>query len=508
MKDLLQALCQGLYEREIPMKLALLSAVAGESIFLLGPPGVGKSLIARKLKFAFRDGVAFEYLMSRFSTPDEIFGPVSIQKLKEEDKYERLTDRYLPGATIVFLDEIWKSGPAIQNALLTILNEKIYRNGEEDIQVDIKGIITASNELPPQKESFQPLWDRFLIRYSMSGIKEQKKFLSMITDTQDVYQDFVPQEIKITHEEWQTWDQEINAIDVPPEILNTIQVIRIKLDEYNRRPNRETAPIQVYDRRWKKLIRLLRTSAFLNGRSKVDLMDCFLMVHCLWGEPSQLGPIQEIVSETIRKHGYSITLNLSMLRKEISALEEEVEAETRIKHTTSKDRLKAIQEVYYAFVQDEKQFQGELIQIEEFNKLSLDEFQVINVYDEERNLRHRLKAQKSPQAHAVEIQYNSVAYRLPLQTTQVEQTEIIYKAPHSLIAKHWDQQCAQLQTYISEQQTRLKEELPTEFDHLRSHLFVNPQHAVIIESNMREAAEMLDQLALRLEKVQYAYQSL
>ena len=136
--ELLQRLNDGVYEKEEIVALSFLSSVAGESIFLLGAPGVAKSLIARRLKYAYKDGNSFDYLMSRFSTPDEIFGPVSISKLQDEDKYERIVKNYLPSATVVFLDEIWKAGPSIQNALLTVLNEKVYRNGEQEIKVPMK----------------------------------------------------------------------------------------------------------------------------------------------------------------------------------------------------------------------------------------------------------------------------------------------------------------------------------------------------------------------------------
>jgi MoxR-like ATPase len=504
-RQLLSALGRGLYEREEAIRLALLSAVAGESIFLLGPPGVGKSLIARRLKYAFRDGVSFEYLMSKFSTPDEVFGPVSIKKLKEEDKYERLTDRYLPGANIVFLDEIWKAGPAIQNALLTILNEKIYRNGEVDLRVNIRGIITASNELPPPNQSLAPIWDRFLIRLEMDNIRQFKNFLSMITETEDVYEDNIPEEIKLAEAELDEWSRAIDAVTVPPEVLNTIQVIKVKLDEHNaRQPSAE--PLIVHDRRWKKVIRLLRTSAFLNGRDRVDLMDGFLLEHCLWSRPGQRETLRDIITEAVRRHGYTMAVNLSALRKEIREFGEEVENETRVKVTRTAEELALVKEAYFELVKDDNQFEGQLVPTKQFNQLKMGETEVVNFYDGDLNLVNRLRAQKGAGEYTIEVYHNSVRYTYPLRTRKKEEVETVYKQPHPVVVKFWEERFQRLRRYTDEQLRRLQEEGPVELTHLEHNHFVDRQRAEVVRANHEEVKAALQQLRLQLEKIQYAYE--
>ncbi len=301
---ILNMMRQGTFEREEVLSLSLLSALTGESIFLLGLPGVGKSMIARRLKLAFKDATVFEYLMSRFSTPDEIFGPVSISKLKDADSYERVIDGYLPDAEIVFLDEIWKAGPAIQNTLLTVLNEKIFRNGKAELPIPLKGVIAASNELPAKDEGLEALWDRFLIRYVVNPIVQKNNFSLLLSPIES---DPTPVETEqISHQEYLNYLQESRKVTIPESILEIIYRLREKLnDKINAKDivsgetDSENLKYYVSDRRWKKSVNILRMSAYLNGRLQIDLSDLMLLSHMLWNDEASIQEIKQLLAEVI-----------------------------------------------------------------------------------------------------------------------------------------------------------------------------------------------------------------
>ena len=303
-KQLLGEMNRGIYEKETEISLSLLAALAGESIILLGPPGVAKSMVARQLKTAFREAQSFEYLMSRFSTPDEIFGPVSIQKLKTSDTYERAVEGYLPTADVVFLDEIWKAGPAIQNTLLTVINEKIFRNGNREMHLPLKLLVAASNELPAKGEGLEALWDRFVIRIESRPIKLEKNFRAMLLEVKSEERGVKKQSSAaegkansnaITAEEYAEWTERIDKIGVKNEVLDAISAIRKSLRAVNVDEAAERRNIYVSDRRWKNIVRLLRTSAFMQDREKVDICDLLPIYHCLWQEPEERDAIRAIV---------------------------------------------------------------------------------------------------------------------------------------------------------------------------------------------------------------------
>ena len=161
---LLEALEHGLVERRRQVRLALLTALAGEHTLLIGPPGTAKSDLVIKFKDALRipDGEYFEYLLTRFTEPNELFGPVDISAFRE-GRYTRRLENMLPTAEIVFLDEIFKSNSAILNSLLHVINERKFQNGPEVVSVPLISLYAASNEVP-NDENLAAMFDRFLVR--------------------------------------------------------------------------------------------------------------------------------------------------------------------------------------------------------------------------------------------------------------------------------------------------------------------------------------------------------
>lgn len=312
-KSMLKVMSEGIYEKEHILAMTLLSAIAGESVFLLGPPGTAKSLVARRLKLAFQNANAFEYLMSRFSTPDEIFGPVSISMLKNEDRYERVVDGFLPTATVVFLDEIWKASPSIQNALLTAINERIFQNGRNTLSLPMKALIAASNELPAVDEGLEALWDRFLMRMVSNCIRTESTFYKMIRQkpTGDIT---MPADLQITDEVYESWQHDVNLVAISDDVCKAISAIRKRLREEAAKEGHKEMDYYVSDRRWKKCFHLMQTAAFLNGRKAIDMTDVPILFHCLWNTAEVIPTIIDIVASSLTA---DLDRQLEKLQKEI-----------------------------------------------------------------------------------------------------------------------------------------------------------------------------------------------
>ena len=152
------------------MRLALLAALAGEHVLLDRPAAVPPRAHWRggcTAAFAVAR-CYFERLLTRFSTPEELFGPLSLKAL-EEDRYERLTDGFLPTAGVAFLDEVFKANSAILNALLTLLNEREFDNGAGRQRTPLVAVVAASNEVPSD-EALHAFFDRFLLRVPVAPV--------------------------------------------------------------------------------------------------------------------------------------------------------------------------------------------------------------------------------------------------------------------------------------------------------------------------------------------------
>ena len=267
--------------RESEIDGSLTALIAGEHCLLLGPPGTAKTLLGQLISNAV-EGEYFQWLMTRFSTPEELFGPISMKGL-ENDEVRRLTDGKLPSASIAFLDEIFKSNSAILNALLTLINERRFHNNGTEIDCPLQTMFGASNELP-EDDSLSALYDRFLLRFWTDYLKDRDTLKTLLTSD-----DEPSVNVKLTAKELTSLQNAVKKVTIDDDTIEAILTIKAELESHG---------ITASDRRWRKLITIVKAHAVLNGRSSVDQDDDLLILeHCLWREPSQ----KEQVRQQVRK---------------------------------------------------------------------------------------------------------------------------------------------------------------------------------------------------------------
>ena len=293
--DATRALERGLVERETETRLLLLAACWGEHLLLLGPPGTAKSELGRRLSALCEGGSFFERLLTRFSVPEELFGPLSMKGL-EKDEYVRKIDGYLPTANVAFVDEIFKANSAILNSLLTILNERLFDNGSERVEVPLLCMVGASNELP-ESEELDALYDRFLLRSSVEQVSVGglSELLSLGGEAAIGSKSVAASaEVALKPEDFANIRYEAAAnTTVPPNVIELISDLRTFLQD------KCEPPVYVSDRRLLKAVQLLRVAAYTNDRAEVSEFDVLLLTNVLWQRPSEAVLIKDWILERL-----------------------------------------------------------------------------------------------------------------------------------------------------------------------------------------------------------------
>lgn len=326
------------------IRLLLVAVVAGEHMVLVGPPGTAKSALIRTLAEQL-DARYFEYLLTRFTEPNEIFGPVDIAAFRE-GRYRRNIEGMLPEAEIVFLDEVFKSNSAILNALLTLLNERKYTSGGQILRCPLISVFAASNEVPSD-ETLDAIFDRFLLRVTSENL-DAYHFSELLQrgvafEVMQLERRTHPAVVKAS--ELAALSGSFGARMVFSDaFLSTYKGLVFQI---------RAEGVSLSDRRVVKLLKLFAASAYLDGREQPDASDFFVLKH-IWNNQDQAAILDGIVMPVLeafyrehpeRRRVGSLGIGIEALEGEIDRIRQVLTGGTGLGDIQLFSQLKALGEI-------------------------------------------------------------------------------------------------------------------------------------------------------------------
>lgn len=294
--------------RAAVLRAMLLAVVGGQNALLLGPPGTAKTYAVRKVaqSFASNPGDVFEILLTKFTKPYEVFGPVDLQAM-EQGRVEVNTGGFLPSARVGIVDEVFKASSAILNSMLQIANERTFKNGSRLDRTRVRTMVGMSNEFPEDPALLAAFFDRFPVKLMVDYLPGDD-FGAMLKTVRDSEQAECP--VTLTDKDFAALDSEVRAVEVPESIIDALGSIRSML---------KAKGIVISDRRFVQAMRLLQASAVLAGRDTVARADLAALELVCWNQPQDLAVVRAILPDY-----------LSPFERELRAIVDEVYEERRL----------------------------------------------------------------------------------------------------------------------------------------------------------------------------------
>lgn len=285
-REVIEPMRERFVGRDEVIHLIALAAVAREHLFLLGPPGTAKSALIRQFGLAVQ-GRYFEYMLTRFSEPNEIFGPIDIAQLRE-GRVVTVTSGMLPEAEFVFLDELFNANSAILNNLLTVLNERVYRRGLETHRLPLLSLFSASNHVP-EDDALRALFDRFLLRCRVKNLPRES--LPTLLRAGWMLENSLPLQSSLTTAGIASLASQIPHVDLAPAQESYLEMVAKVRD----------LGISLSDRRAVKLLKLVAASALLCGRRQASPADLWVLRY-VWDQEEQIEPLAALVNGVLQRH--------------------------------------------------------------------------------------------------------------------------------------------------------------------------------------------------------------